>query len=190
MYASVTAYTCYLAVRGARLSFRRAVIQATAAGALTTLGQFSADYQRVDAHITFYESLENPQGYFRAIANVQRRLGGSLPKRPEEFIIKRRDDKHRSFPTTTSADAEDQNDEDWTYSSDKESSSRPSPEPSYTRTTSSLNRWDQIRQEAARSKARNSSWDAVRQSHERKKLPPNIPAKEQVRIDTSLEDEH
>jgi hypothetical protein len=111
----------------------------------TLTGQSFGLYRKLSAHMDYLHDIENPDGYKRAMENVQKII--PIDRRSTVFARNYQISPDDAFPKPTS---------------ENESSS----------TEKSQNKWDQIRAANIRT-VQSSAWDALRQQHEKVRVKPN-----------------
>jgi len=128
-------------------------------------GRMVGKLRQISAHANYLHDIENPDGYKRAIENVQKDIGLPIHK---GLVI------GRSYQISPE-DASPQLEHGFQLSLPSESSSIPSRNISLTERSQS--KWDQIRTANSRT-GQNSTWDALRQQHEK------------VRVKQESQDQH
>ncbi|KAF8807493.1 hypothetical protein BYT27DRAFT_7189565 [Phlegmacium glaucopus] len=138
-------------------------------------GRMVGKLQQVSAHTNYLRDIENPDGYKRAMENIQKGLG--LPVHRGLVI-------GRSYQISPDASSPQQISENGPELMLPSSSSESSPSPDSSLSEKSHSRWDQIRAANSRT-AQNSTWDALRQQHEKTRVKPKTDDRDDDKWSTS-----
>ncbi|KAF8168010.1 hypothetical protein B0H34DRAFT_670296 [Crassisporium funariophilum] len=130
-------------------------------------GRLLGEAAEAAAHGRYLSSITNPDGYRRAMENIQQELGVTSPSR--SLVIS------RLYTLSQEGDPMDQTQADYLRSTMTGPNSSPETKVISSDESSSqkpLSKWDQIRVANSRT-ASNSTWDSIRQQHERERVKPH-----------------
>ena len=121
--------------------------------------------RQITVHLNYLHDIENPDGYKRAMENVQK----ILPIHHRRSVVLTRDYQISpdAFPQATSEHGMITSPSLDMASADISAESLDSPSSS-----TEKSKWDQIRAANSRT-AQGSTWDALRQQHEKVRIKPN-----------------